>query len=105
MLRVVGGLVSARSAIRVIGVIRGCILLRVNRADCLDQDARDPLAPLRSQFALDRVDADGIIYLDGNSLGVLPKAAIARVRDVVENEWGVGLIRSWTAAGWIDLSQ
>ena len=36
---------------------------------------------------------------------MLPKAAIDRVRDVVETEWGVGLIRSWTAAGWIDLSQ
>jgi len=77
----------------------------VNRADCLDQDSRDPLAPLRAQFALDRIDAEGIIYLDGNSLGVLPKAAIARVRDVVEHEWGEGLIRSWTSAGWIDLSQ
>ena len=77
----------------------------MNRADCLDQDSRDPLAPLRDQFALERVDAAGIIYLDGNSLGVLPKAAIDRARSVVENEWGVGLIRSWTAAGWIDLSQ
>ena len=77
----------------------------MNRDDCLNEDARDPLAPLRDQFALDRVDAAGIIYLDGNSLGVLPKAAIDRARDVVENEWGVGLIRSWTAAGWIDLSQ
>src|SRR5215204_1466784 len=76
----------------------------IARIDCLDQDSRDPLAPLRAQFALDRVDAAGLIYLDGNSLGVLPKAAIVRVRDVVENEWGVGLIRSWTAAGWIDLS-
>ena len=78
-------------------------LVMITRDDCLDEDARDPLAPLRDQFALDRVDAAGVIYLDGNSLGVLPKAAIARVRDVVETEWGVGLIRSWTAAGWIDL--
>jgi kynureninase len=77
----------------------------MTRADCLREDERDPLAPLRDQFALDRVDADGVIYLDGNSLGVLPKSAIARVRGVVEDEWGRGLIRSWTAAGWIDLSQ
>jgi kynureninase len=77
----------------------------ITRADCLNQDSRDQLAPLRAQFALDRIDAAGVIYLDGNSLGVLPKAAIDRVRDVVETEWGVGLIRSWTAAGWIDLSQ
>ena len=80
-------------------------LAMITRADCLDEDSRDQLAPLRAQFALDRVDAAGVIYLDGNSLGVLPKAAIDRARDVVETEWGVGLIRSWTAAGWIDLSQ
>ncbi|HYE87258.1 MAG TPA: kynureninase [Vicinamibacterales bacterium] len=77
----------------------------MTRADCAAEDARDPLAPLRAQFALDRIDADRIIYLDGNSLGVLPKAAISRLREVVEMEWGVGLIRSWNSAGWIDLSQ
>lgn len=77
----------------------------MNRDDCIKEDSRDPLAPLRAQFALDRVDAAGVIYLDGNSLGVLPKAAIDRSREVVETEWGVGLIRSWTSAGWIDLSQ
>src|SRR5687767_7188737 len=79
--------------------------LNVTRADCLNEDGRDPLAPLRAQFALDRVDASGVIYLDGNSLGVLPQAEIERAREVVEGEWGVGLIRSWTEAGWIDLSQ
>jgi kynureninase len=68
-------------------------------------DAADPLAALRGLFALEKVDAAGIIYLDGNSLGALPKAAITRLRDVAEQEWGVGLIRSWNAAGWIDLSQ
>ena len=77
----------------------------IRRADCATRDAADSLAPLRDLFALDRVDREGVIYLDGNSLGVLPKAAIDRVRDVVETEWGAGLIRSWTAAGWIDLSQ
>jgi kynureninase len=75
------------------------------RDECLTRDANDALAPLRGQFALERVDAEGIIYLDGNSLGVLPKVAIDRVRDVVEQEWGVGLIRSWNDAGWITLSQ
>ena len=77
----------------------------LTRENCAALDARDPLAPLRNQFALDEVDRAGIIYLDGNSLGVLPKTAIARIREVVEREWGVGLIRSWNAAGWIDLSQ
>ena len=76
-----------------------------NRDDYLRQDARDPLAPLRDLFALEAIDRDGLIYLDGNSLGALPKAAIPRIREVVEREWGVGLIRSWTAAGWIDLAQ
>jgi kynureninase len=77
----------------------------ITRDDCTRRDAADAMAPLRDLFALDRADRDGVIYLDGNSLGVLPKAALDRVRDVVETEWGVGLIRSWTAAGWIDLSQ
>lgn len=75
------------------------------RVDCIARDKSDTLAPLRSQFALERVDAEGTIYLDGNSLGVLPKAAADRVRQVVEDEWGAGLIRSWNSAGWITLSQ
>jgi kynureninase len=64
-------------------------------------DAADPLAPLRAQFAL----PDGVIYLDGNSLGVLPRTAAARVQQVVTDEWGTGLIRSWNSAGWITLPQ
>jgi len=75
------------------------------RADCLAQDAADPLAPLREQFSLARADAQGVIYLDGNSLGALPAATAARIAAVVEDEWGTGLIRSWNSAGWIDLGQ
>jgi kynureninase len=71
------------------------------RKDCLALDANDPLAPLREQFTL----PDGVIYLDGNSLGVLPKAAPARIQQVVQHEWGTDLIRSWNTAGWIDLSR
>lgn len=77
----------------------------MTRNDCLARDAADPLAPLRSQFALAGADAEGVIYLDGNSLGVLPAATAARVAAVVQDEWGVGLIRSWNQAGWIDLGQ
>ena len=62
-------------------------------------DAEDELAFLREEFAL----PPGVVYLDGNSLGALPRAAAARVRDVVEREWGEGLIRSWNTHGWIDL--
>jgi kynureninase len=76
----------------------------MTRADCLARDAADPLAPLRALFALARADAEGVIYLDGNSLGALPAAAAARVRQVVEEEWGAGLIRSWNRAGWITLA-
>ena len=73
----------------------------MTRDDALALDAADPLAPLREQFAL----PEGVIYLDGNSLGVLPKATAARVQQVVQQEWGEGLIRSWNAASWITLPQ
>jgi len=71
------------------------------RSDCLALDANDPLAALRDEFDLPA----GVIYLDGNSLGALPKATASRVQQVVQDEWGVGLIRSWNTAGWIDLAQ
>jgi kynureninase len=69
--------------------------------DCRALDARDPLRPLRDLFAL----PEDVIYLDGNSLGALPKAAPARIAEVVTREWGEGLIRSWNTAGWFDLPQ
>ncbi|HYW16755.1 MAG TPA: kynureninase [Allosphingosinicella sp.] len=64
-------------------------------------DAADPLRPFRDRFAL----PEGIIYLDGNSLGALPRAAVARQRAMVEEEWGSELIRSWNTRGWIDAPQ
>ena len=70
----------------------------LTRDDCLARDATDPLAAHRESFAL----PPGVIYLDGNSLGPLPRATADRVDEVVEREWGEGLIRSWNAAGWID---
>ncbi len=75
----------------------------ITRSDCLARDADDPLAALRGLFALAGADAEGVIYLDGNSLGALPAATANRVARVVNDEWGVGLIRSWNTAGWIDL--
>ena len=51
------------------------------------------------------LDERGVIYLDGNSLGALPVTTAARLQRVVAEEWGVGVIRSWNDAGWIDLAQ
>lgn len=59
-------------------------------------DAADPLAPFRDRFQL----RDNLIYLDGNSLGALPKATAGRVADVIAREWGDGLITSWLGAEW-----
>ena len=63
-------------------------------------DLADPLAPLRHEFALPQ----GVIYLDGNSLGARPHAALARATQMIEQEWGEGLIRSWNTAQWSTLS-
>lgn len=75
------------------------------RNDCLALDANDRLGSLRELFAVEDLDARGLIYLDGNSLGVLPRATPARVQQVVRDEWGRGLIRSWNTAGWITAPQ
>ena len=69
--------------------------------DCQALDAKDALRPLRDRFALPA----GSIYLDGNSLGAQPKAAAARVAEVVTQEWGKDLITSWNKAGWITLPE
>ena len=63
----------------------------------LDRD--DPLAAYRKLFAL----PDGIIYLDGNSLGALPKSVAPRMAAMVADEWGRDLITSWNVHDWIDL--
>ena len=64
-------------------------------------DVADPLAAYRNRFEI----PDGVIYLDGNSLGCLPKATPERLAEVVRGEWGEGLIRSWNDADWIGLPQ
>ena len=71
----------------------------LTRADCLARDAHDPLAGLRTRFDL----PEGVIYLDGNSLGARPAAALARAQEVVAREWGSDLIKSWNTAGWFDM--
>ena len=69
------------------------------RAAYEGRDARDPLAGLRESFRL----PDGVIYLDGNSLGALPAATPARLAALIEEEWGRDLIRRWNQHGWIEL--
>jgi kynureninase len=70
----------------------------LDRDACAALDAVDPLAPMRSRFVLE----EGLIYLDGNSLGALPVSTPPRLAEVVGEEWGRGLIRSWNDAGWIE---
>ena len=69
------------------------------RAEALAMDKADKLARKAAEFTLPK----GVIYLDGNSLGVLPASAMARVKHAVEIEWGRDLITSWNKHGWWDL--
>ena len=69
--------------------------------DCQALDTLDTLRPLRERFAL----PEGVIYLDGNSLGAQPKSAAARAAEVVTQQWGKDLITSWNKAGWITLPE
>lgn len=66
---------------------------------CRALDAQDPLRALRDLFDIPA----GTIYLDGNSLGALPRSTPARVAEVVTREWGRDLIKSWNSAGWFEL--
>jgi kynureninase len=70
----------------------------VDRETCLSFDRQDPLAWVRDEFVL----PEGVIYLDGNSLGALPRQTLPRMTEVIGKEWGSGLIRSWNNAHWID---
>jgi kynureninase len=72
--------------------------VEINQECCAALDATDPLAAWRDEFVL----PEGVAYLDGMSLGALPKAASIRVADVVNKQWGQGLVRSWNTARWID---
>ena len=64
-------------------------------------DAADPLARHRDRFLL----PEGVIYLDGNSLGPLPRGVAERVAQGVRAEWGESLIRGWNLHGWMDLPE
>jgi kynureninase len=70
----------------------------VTSEDAARLDAADPLAFTRDRFQL----PDRVIYLDGNSLGALPKAAPLALQRTAEEQWGADLISSWTKHEWID---
>jgi kynureninase len=73
----------------------------ITLAHCLSLDQQDPLRGLRELFSL----PPNVIYLDGNSLGVMPKTTPARVADTVTREWGTDLIQSWNKNGWFTMPQ
>jgi kynureninase len=70
----------------------------IDRNSCAALDAKDPIAGFRERF----LDDGATIYLDGNSMGRLPKAAVTRLHDMAEHEWGTILVRGWTESGWMD---
>jgi kynureninase len=75
--------------------------MSLTRDEARARDAGDPLRFCRDRFVL----PEGLVYLDGNSLGALPKATIANQREMVEEQWGEELIRSWNTRGWIEAPQ
>jgi kynureninase len=70
-----------------------------SREACVARDSAHPLHGLRDRFVL----PEGIIYLDGNSLGPMPRAAAGILNRTIEQEWGQDLIRSWNSAGWFEM--
>ncbi|HSO21729.1 MAG TPA: kynureninase [Chondromyces sp.] len=72
-----------------------------SRDEVLALDAREPLAAARAAFEL----PEGLVYLDGNSLGPPPATVARRIGEVLGAEWASDLVRSWTRHDWIDLPQ
>lgn len=71
----------------------------IDRAALEERDRHDPLAAFRGEFLL----PEGVIYLDGNSLGPLPRKTEAAVQDLITRQWGQHLIQGWVDDGWMEL--
>src|ERR1700743_1809981 len=71
----------------------------LSREACVARDAGDPLAVFRDRFVV----PDGVIYLDGNSLGPMPRAAASLLDRTITREWAHDLIKSWNSAGWFEM--
>jgi len=72
-----------------------------SRSEAAALDERDPIGRFRDDFLL----PEGVIYLDGNSLGPPPRCVVERIEEVLLREWGDDLVRSWTSHDWIDLPE
>ena len=70
----------------------------MTRTDFEKLDREDQLASFRREFHIPQ----GVIYMDGNSLGAMPKAVLKRVGEVTEREWGHHLIKSWNTVDWFN---
>lgn len=79
--------------------VPGAVLAAASREHCVARDAADRLAGFRDRFLL----PEGVLYLDGNSLGPLAKDVRARLIEVIDREWGVDLIQSWWKHDWVGL--
>jgi len=90
-----------KGGLRIPSVIGHRCASTLTLADLEAMDRADPLRTLRDAFML----ADGIVYLDGNSLGALPRETPTRLQQVAAGQWGQDLVRSWTAHDWIGAPQ
>jgi len=75
--------------------------LPASEEEVLALDGADPIAGARDRFAI----PEGVVYLDGNSLGPPPRDVFGRIEEVLRAEWGSDLVRSWTKHRWIDLPE
>ncbi len=75
--------------------------LPASQEEVLALDAADPIAAARDRFVI----PEGVVYLDGNSLGPPPRDVFERIEKVLRAEWGSDLVRSWTKHRWIDLPE
>jgi kynureninase len=82
-------------------IMTGALNHEINRESCVALDKTDALSHTRERFDI----ADDVIYLDGNSLGALPRSAAASVAEVTALQWGRDLIRPWNKHQWINLPQ
>ena len=73
----------------------------LTRSDFEKLDELDAIAAFRDEFSL----PEGDIYMSGNSLGAMPKKAMAKAQEIVLDNWGKSLIKSWNIHGWFTLSQ